>query len=57
MLHKKIKDDLKIVHKPPLYDSLDEEEIQGDDDLDNIFINPEGINGTGKKEYLMIIMK
>ena len=34
--------DRKIVHKPPLYDSLDEEEIQGDDDLDNIFINPEG---------------
>ena len=35
--------DRKMVQKKPLYDSLDEEEIQGDDDdSDSLFINPEG---------------
>ncbi len=34
--------DRKVVRKPPLYDSLDEEEMQEDDNDDYCFINPEG---------------
>ena len=34
--------DRNIVKKRPLYDSLDEEELPGDDDSEGFFINPEG---------------